>query len=134
METDGVSDTHRQAAAGRPGLLEKVQRRRPPGRAGSPRRPQVMWNRLWLFRRIAEIDGDHSLNGGSVAVLSVRLEPPLLDGNNGRPAQNKISANNFQILDAAIAPDQGFEHNRSVKLLRLPFRWIQRIHGVNQQG
>ena len=60
---------------------------------------------LTLPRRIAEIDGDHGLSCSSMAADIVGLKPPLLDCGNRGAAQNKISANNFQILDAAIAPN-----------------------------
>src|ERR1035437_6636445 len=121
METHGVPDPRRQTAACGAGLLEEIQRREPsnrragrtqrpqvgacvaaglcPARAGDSPSPHLPW---W----IDEIDGDHALSCRSVAVESVGLKPPLLDGGNRRPPQNKISPNNFQILDAAIAPNQ----------------------------
>jgi hypothetical protein len=54
---------------------------------------------------------------GGVAVDAVGLEAPLLDCGNCRPAQNKISAHEFEILDAAIAAHHCLQHDRSMKFL-----------------
>src|SRR6202162_6121769 len=89
---------------------------------------------LALPWRIAEIDGDHGLSCRSVAAEAVGLETPLPDCGNRRPAQNKISPNNFQILYAAIAPNYRLQYHRPVKLLGYRFGWIHWIHDVNQQG
>jgi hypothetical protein len=72
---------------------------------------------LTLPWRTAEIDGDHGLSCRSVAAEAVGLETPLLDCGNRRPAQNKISPNNFQILYAAIAPNYRLQYHWSVKFL-----------------
>src|SRR6202171_6439194 len=89
---------------------------------------------LTLPWRIAEIDGDHGLSGRSVAADTVRLKPPLLDCGNRGAAQNKISANNFQIFDAAVAPNYRLQYYWSVKFLGQRFGWIHWIHDVNQHG
>ena len=68
--------------------------------------------------RIAKIYGEHGLSCGSVAVDRVGLESPLLDCGDRRPAQNKISPHNFQILNRAIAPNPRLQYHRSVKFLR----------------
>ena len=52
-----------------------------------------------------------------MAAETVGLETPLFNRGNRRPAQNKISANNFQILDAAIASNYRLQYYRSVKFL-----------------
>ena len=89
---------------------------------------------LTLPRRIAEIDGDHGLSCRGMAADTVRLKPPLLDCGNRGAAQNKISANNFQIFDAAIAPNYRLQYYWSVKFLGQRVGWIHWIHDVNQHG
>ena len=74
------------------------------GPASTGRSPVTTVTLAW---RIAEIDGDHGLSCSSMAADTVGLKPPLLDCGNRGAAQNKISANNFKILDAAIAPNYG---------------------------
>src|SRR5260370_38063221 len=73
---------------------------------------------LTLSRRIAEIDGDHGLSGGGVAVETVGLEPPLLDRGHPRPARNKISTKKVQILYGPLPPNTALDHNRCVNVLR----------------
>src|SRR5258708_4319867 len=110
---------HRQTAACGTGLLEKIKLGEPSNRrargtqrtqdvgcvvAGLPRQGRGgARSSLTLPWRMAEIHRDHGLSCRGVAAESVGLESPLLDGGNRRPAQNKISPDNFQILDATIA-------------------------------
>ncbi len=52
-----------------------------------------------------------------MAADTIGLKLPLLNCGNRCPAQNKISANNFQILDAAIASNYRLQYHSSVKFL-----------------
>src|SRR5208282_5768112 len=125
VEAHGIPHPRRQAATNRAGLLEEINRSKPTNRRRRRTRPQVEERlrggrrscgdgalprqdvaesipALSLSRRIAETNGDRGLSCRGVTVDTVRLEPPLLDGGNGRSAQDKVSSHNFQILDAAI--------------------------------
>src|ERR1039458_4872425 len=82
---------------------------------------------------IREFYGNHGLRLGSVPVERIRLEPPLLDGGDGRLAENKVSTHNLQILDVAVAPDRGLQNYRPLQFLRQRLGGIRRGSALHQK-